>query len=216
MVGDGPLSAIEIDLQLVLLMNRPVLTLLLCASLTLAASRPAPTAPQEQLSPDSLAAEFQTAMRAMAWRAAAHRMHGDGLARFQELIDMLVDTDAEATLGVLFDGMDEAAYRSLSPDGVFIEVMRYMATEMRGLLHALVVRDIEIIGAVPEPPDLAHVVYRSAAQLSGAVPQIRVMTLKREAKDWRVLDTQELDVIREALRGTPRRAREGGSVDRRQ
>jgi hypothetical protein len=69
----------------------------------------------------------------------------------------------------------------------------------------LVDRDVEIIGAVEEPPDLAHAVYRNMDRIGGAVPEIRVMTLKRSGGDWLVLETEELDLIREALRGVGRR-----------
>ncbi len=159
------------------------------------------------LPPDSLAAEFQASLRGLGWRAAAARMHPDALRRFRDLLDMLVEVDSTAVLETLFGGMSLADYRRLTPTQVFVRALGTMRTRTGGLLHAIVVREVEVIGAVTEPPDRAYAVYRSTAQLSGAEPEIRVMTLKRTGAGWGVLDSPELDVIRESLRGLPRRYR---------
>lgn len=161
----------------------------------------------EAIDPDSVAAEFQAALQAMAWRAAALRLHAEGLRRFNDRIDVLVDLDESgSTREAIFGRISEAEYRSLTSRDVFVRAMAALMDEMPGLLHALVVRKVHILGSVIEPPELAHVVYRSEAQLSGAVPEMRVMTLKRGTEGWRVLESQELDVIREALGGFIRRA----------
>lgn len=160
------------------------------------------------LTPDSLGAEFQAAIRGMGWLATARRMHPDALRRFRYLIDVFVETDESgATREFFFDGLAEERYRSMSDDDVFVRVLGVMMEQLPGLLHALVVRDVEIIGSVHETPDLGYVVYRSQARLDGAQPEIRVMSLKRAPDGWRVLASQELDVILESLRGTPRRLR---------
>jgi hypothetical protein len=151
--------------------------------------------------PDSVADSFQRALRTMAWRAAAQRLHPEGLARFRERVDMLVEVNPSALLDDALGGLSAEEYRALSRQEVFVRSMEAMSEQMRGLLHALVVRDVEVIGTVLESQDIAHVVYRSQARLSGAVPETRVMTLKRSPQGWRVLDSPELDVIREALRG---------------
>jgi hypothetical protein len=64
-----------------------------------------------------------------------------------------------------------------------------------------VVRDVDVIGSVSEGSELAHVVYRSTADLSGARPELRVMTMKLDEGVWRVLTSQELDILVEAFRG---------------
>lgn len=137
----------------------------------------------------------------MAWRAAAQRMHPEGLARLRNRVDILVDVDPEALLDGAFGGLSLEEYRALSAEDVFVLTMRALASQMRGLIHALVVRDVEIIGGVEESSTVSHVVYRSLAHLSGAKPEMRVMTLKRWQRGWGVVDTPELDVIGEALRG---------------
>lgn len=167
-----------------------------CAVETASAQRPLPEAP------DSLAAEFQTAIRVAAWSAAARRMHPEALERIQQRIDILVEADTTGkVIAAIFNDMSEADYRELSSADVFVAVMEAMNRHIRGVLYFIVIEDIEILGTVEEPPDLAHVVYRSSAQLSGAVPEVRVMTLKRTDEGWRVLKTPELETIREAARG---------------
>lgn len=160
------------------------------------------------LPPDSVAAEFQAALRGMGWRAAAYRMHPEALRRVRDLVTTLVEVDETgATREFFFGDARTADLRALDPQDHFTRVMGVILDELGGLLHAIVVREVSIIGSVRERADLAHVVYRSQAELSGADPQIRVMTLKRSPDGWRVLESQELEVIREALRGTPRRLR---------
>ncbi|MGD2154141.1 MAG: hypothetical protein PVG79_12795, partial [Gemmatimonadales bacterium] len=163
---------------------------------TASAQRPLPDAP------DSLAAEFQTAIRVAAWEAAARRMHPEALERIRQRIDILVDADTTGkVIAAIFGSMSEAQYHELSAADVFVAVMLAMNRHIRGVLYFIVIEDIEILGTVEEPPETAHVVYRSSAQLSGAVPEVRVMTLKRTDEGWRVLKTQELETIREAARG---------------
>lgn len=169
--------------------------------LTFAWVVPGLSQPPSDATPDSVATEFQSALRAMAWRAAAQRMHPEGLGRFRERVDMLVDVNPETLLTQVFAGMSGEDYRALSEEEVFVRTMHATMSQMRGLLHAVVVRDVDVIGAVLETSDVAHVVYRSQAHLSGATPEMRVMTLKRAPQGWRVVDSPELDVIREALRG---------------
>lgn len=165
-------------------------------------------AQEPELPPDSVAAEFQAALRGMGWKAAAYRMHPDALQRIRDLVSMLVEVDETGeTRDYFFGAADRVDFRRLSSREFFASVMAVTLDELGGLLHAIVVRDVTIIGSVSDGPDLAHVVYSSHAELSGAEPEIRVMTMKRSAEGWRVLESQELEVIREALRGTPRRLR---------
>jgi hypothetical protein len=167
-----------------------------CAAHTAFAQRPIPAAP------DSVAAEFQTAIRVSAWAAAARRMHPEALDRIRQRIDILIEADTTSkVIAAIFGNIGEAEYHALSSADVFVSLMEAIGREMPGLLYFLVIERIDILGTVMEPPDLAHVVYRSSAQLSGAVPEIRVMTLKRTEQGWRVLSSQELETIREAARG---------------
>jgi hypothetical protein len=65
-------------------------------------------------------------------------------------------------------------------------------------------RDDEVLGHVAEGETAAHVVYRTTARLSGAVPETKVMQLARGPAGWRVVWSDELEVLDAALRGVPR------------
>jgi hypothetical protein len=167
-----------------------------CAVETASAQRPIPE------EPDSVAAEFQTAIRVAAWEVAARRMHLEALERIHQRIDILVEADTTGkVIAAIFGDVSETEYRELSSADVFVSVMEAIGRHMFGLLYYLTIEEIEVLGTVQEPPELAHVVYRISAQLSGAVPEVRVMTLKRTEEGWRVLKSPELETIREAARG---------------
>lgn len=182
-------------------------SLLVAIGIALPSLGPREAAAQE-IDSDSLATEFQTAIRAMAWAPAAARMHPEGLDHFKYLITVLIEAEGAGSrvLDLLFPGMTVTAYHAHPPERVFQRVLGFLTERARGLMHALVVREVEVLGSVFEGPELAHVVYRSEAQLSGAVPELRVMTLKRDGGAWRVLTSQELDVVIEAFKGETRRS----------
>jgi hypothetical protein len=168
-----------------------------------------------------VATEFQSALRAVAWRAALTRLHPEALEEFHFRISLLVESDTtRAPAQKLYPDGGLNTFRNTSPEAVFLRVFQVLSEDALGLVHALVVRDVEVIGHVPEGPDLAHVVYRSTADLSGAEPELRLMTMKRDGERWRVRATQELDILFEAFRGISRKrglppgGRPGGGVPR--
>jgi hypothetical protein len=180
---------------------RAVSFIVLALSLTRGAS-----AQSSALGPDSVAAEFQAALRGVGWRAAVSRLHPEALADFHYRMTLLVEMDTtRAPLEKLYPSGGLDTYHATSPEGVFLRVMEVLSEEAPGLVHALVVREVEVIGHVQEGPNLAHVVYRSTADLSGAEPELRLMTMKKDGDRWRVLDSQELDILVEAFRGISRR-----------
>lgn len=158
--------------------------------------------------PDSVAREFQSALRAMAWRAVVQRLHPEALSAFHERVSILVESDTTRDpLEALYPDGGLEAYRARSPRDVFLRAMEVLTQLGPGLVHALVFRDVEILGSVSEPPDLAHVVYRSQEHLSGAVPELRVMTMKEVGESWKVLESPEVEVIFQAFRGVVRQPR---------
>ena len=54
------------------------------------------------------------------------------------------------------------------------------------------------------PKRLAHVVYRTTARISGAVPEVKVMQLSLTDAGWRVSWSDEMEVLDAALRGVGR------------
>lgn len=187
--------------------TRPTSALVLAVVAALAAAARVPPPAQASLapgvpSPDSAAARFQDALRAGSWRTVAGLLHPAARDDFRRWVDIIVAADETGRTGrAIFGEMRPEAVAALPDSVVFVRTLERLMADMPGLLHALVARDIEILGSVLEPPELAHAVYRNSDLLEGAVPEIRVMTLRRSGEDWRVTRSQELALIREALRG---------------
>src|SRR5690606_9148977 len=92
-------------------------------------------------------------------------------------------------------------FAALDAPQVFTRAIRNTIGDMPGLAHAFYDRDDAVLGAVSEGPDTAHVVYRTTARLTGSVPEVKVMQLARTPEGWRVLWSDELEVLDAALRG---------------
>ena len=96
--------------------------------------------------------------------------------------------------------------REIELGSLLIEDGRISAVidDMPGLMHALYDRDDHVIGSVAENGETAHAVYRTTARISGAVPEVKVLQLRSTPDGWRVLWSDELEVIQAALRGVGR------------
>jgi hypothetical protein len=66
---------------------------------------------------------------------------------------------------------------------------------------ACVARDDFVLGHVIEGADSAHSVYRTLARIGGAVAEVKVIQLVRTDSGWRILWSDELEVLDAALRG---------------
>jgi len=154
--------------------------------------------------PERTAELFLRSVRAIRWSAAAQFMHPRTIVRFHDIVTMLSDADSTGDVRHYLTGTDAAGYRTLTPEVVFDRAVGTMIDSLPGLMHAIFDHDDQVIGHVTESPDSAHVVYRTLARISGAVPEVKVMQLERTAGGWRVLWSDELEVLETALRGVPR------------
>lgn len=92
--------------------------------------------------PDSVAAEFQTALRDMAWWRVARLMHPQALQAFRARLDLMLEADEGGrTREAIFGATEAAEYGAVPPEAVFVRVIEVMGAEMPGLIHALVVRE---------------------------------------------------------------------------
>lgn len=170
---------------------------------------PAPTQPPTlatlTATPDSAAALFLRSVRAIRWSAAAQFMHDDTLGRFFDTTRMLAAADTSGETSRYLVGTDSVSLRTLEPSDSFARSIGATIDGMPGLMHALYDRDDEVLGHVPDGGDEAHVVYRTTARISGAVPEVKVMQLRRAGDGgWRVAWSDELEVLDAALRGVGR------------
>jgi len=173
----------------------------------------AQTLAQLTASPDSTAVLFLRSVRAIRWRAAAQFIHPATLERFRDVVGYMVNTDSTGALLKEFTGVStDAQLRALPPAVVFDRAVGRMVDDMPGFMHSLFDHDDHVIGHVMEGADSAHVVYRTIERLQGAQPEVRVIQMARTPEGWRVLWSDELEVLEAALRGIPRTRRPPGST----
>lgn len=167
--------------------------------------------PGDAAAPAVVANDFLRAYRSMAWGAAAERMHPDALADIRLRVMLLTENDRNREALVrLVDGRSVEVLEAMPPGRLFEIVMTALGREAPGLIHALVSREMEVVGAVPEGGDRTHVVYRVIPSLPGDPPRMQVMTLHRLGDRWRVMEADELDVLGTALGAIPRTTGGGG------
>jgi hypothetical protein len=154
--------------------------------------------------PEAAAELYIRSVRAIRWSAAAQFLAPGTLDRFRTTVTMIADADTTGAIRSYLVQTDSVAMGTLSHAEVFDRAIGVVIDDMPGLMHALYDRDDEVIGHVLESPDSAHVVYRTTARLSGALSEVKVMQLERGADGWRVLWSDELDVLDAALRGVGR------------
>ena len=119
---------------------------------------------------------------------------------------MMAAADAEGRVSRYLVGADSTAIREMEAARVFERALEAILDDLPGLVHSVYDRDDEVLGHVSEGADSAHVVYRTTARLQGARPEVKVMQLRRAAagQGWRILWSDELEVLEAALRGAAR------------
>lgn len=154
-------------------------------------------------SPETVADDFNRGFQSMAWAGLVQRIHPRGLADLRLASDILVASDSSGyVLESLLGDLDREGYGALPDDEVVLLMLTGIQAEVPGLLSSLVSRRTETLGAVSEG-ELRHVVYRVQAQVSGSMPETRVMTLERSQGRWKVVDAADLRVLHTAIRGIP-------------
>lgn len=186
----------------------PLVHLLIIAFLTVSAS-PAPgqqASPIQEVtaSPEATADAYLRSVRAIRWGTTAQLVHPETLARFRFTVTVISDADAGGELRAYLAQTDSTGLASLTDAEVFDRAVGAVIDDMPGLMHALYDRTDDVIGAIEEDATTAHAVYRTTARISGAVPEIKVIQLARTPDGWRVLWSDELEVIQAALNGVGR------------
>ena len=170
--------------------------------------RPAGVAAQDiaglTATPDAAAELFIRSVRALRWGAAAQFVDDETLALFRDVVTMITEPEETGALLEYLTGTDPEGYARLEPPEVFDRALTALIADMPGLSNSFFDRDDEFLGHVAESADSAHVVYRTEARISGAVPEVKVMQMRRGPAGWRVLWSDELDVLEAALRGAHR------------
>jgi len=170
----------------------------------------AQTIEQVTATPEEAATLFLRSVRAIRWSAATQFLHEETLDRFQLVVTMIADADTTGDMRSYLTGTDSLGYQQLSAPTVFDRAVGTMVDDLPGLMHSMFDRDDEVLGHVLESDGVAHVVYRTTARISGAVPEVKVMQLAYTPRGWRVSQSDELEVLDVALRGVARGRRPPG------
>jgi hypothetical protein len=176
---------------------------LLLAAVASAVAGPlrAQTLVEPTATPETTADAFLRSVRAIRWDATGLLIHPQTLERIQILVSMIAAADTTGEARRYLTATDSSGFVALSGAEVFERAIGAMIDDMPGLMHALYDRDDEVLGAVGEGADSAHAVYRTLARIGGAVPEVKVMQLARTDAGWRILWSDELEVLDAALRG---------------
>lgn len=164
----------------------------------------AQTLPALTASPDSAAVLFIRSIRSMRWSAAAQFVDQETLGLFHDVVTMITEVEESGELLRYLTDTDTSTFHTLGAPEVFARALTRLTSDMPGLANSLADRDDEILGHVSERSDTSHVVYRTQMRLSGSVPEVNVMQMRRAPDGWRVLWSDELDVLEAALRGVAR------------
>ena len=179
-------------------------TALLTATLLLPLPVGAQTISEVTETPEGAAELFIRSVRAIRWSTAAQFLAPEALDQFRVTVTMMTDADTTGAVREYLVATDSLGLLDLPPGEVFSRSIGALIEDMPGLMHSIYDRDDDVIGHVPEGQDDAHVVYRTTARLSGAVSEIKVMQMRRGPDGWRVLWSDELEVLDAALRGVGR------------
>ncbi len=176
---------------------------ILLAALVPSLARPARAQTLAELTatPESTADVFLRSIRAIRWSTTAQVLHPRTLERFRTLVRMVAEADTTGVVRQFLTATDVSGFSSLGDAQVFSHAIGAMIDDMPGLMHAFYDHDDDVLGHVMEGADTAHVVYRTLARIGGAVPEVKVMQLARIEGGWRVLWSDELEVLDVALRG---------------
>ena len=178
--------------------------MLFLAALAVASSAPAAraqTLSELTSTPESTADAFLRSVRAIRWEVTGRLLHPQTSDRFRTLVSMIAVADTTGEARRYLTGTDSAGFTTLDDAEVFERAIGAMIDDMPGLMHALYDRDDEVLGHVAEGADSTYVVYRTLARIGGAVPEVKVMQLRRVDAGWRILWSDELGVLDAALRG---------------
>lgn len=174
---------------------RPVLALvLLCGALPLSAAELTP-----DMTPQQVAAESFTRMRAGDWPGAAATFDPAALRQFR---GMLGATDSSGKLAPMLQmllGVDDAAALARLDDAAFFAgFLKTMMGRAQGMVS---LGDQQILGAVPEGDRQVHLVTRNTAEAMGIkMTRMEVVSLNRTPQGWRLALSGQMEGMAEVMR----------------
>ena len=176
--------------------------------------------------PEAVARAYLDGVEGVAWTAVADRVHPETAGDFRLYLEIMLfqgvdptelmgrEEEAATASGLpLAEALEAvsgvrsvAAYLEMDDSGVLVEAFRALERESPGMINAWVDRSTEVLGVVPEGDTLRHVVYRLEWRVSGATPDVEILTLASGPDGaWLVRKSRELDSLRPAITALFRR-----------
>ena len=153
--------------------------------------------------PEAVATEFNTAVRAGDFQAAARLMAPEALALARRFVQTLAERDPSGQfLRQVTGAQSMDALAKLSDAEVFADFLRTQTAAQPGLTGAMKGATMRTLGHVNEGPDIAHVVYRTTMTINGStLSKVDVLTVRRSGGRWRALLPSELEGSIRAMLG---------------
>jgi hypothetical protein len=154
-----------------------------------------------QATPQAAADRYITEMKSGDWRRTAAMMHPAALAELKSLFAMVAAADsAGGMLYPLFRVSSATEFDALSSSEVFARLMASVTSGNPGLGRAMREMRAEIVGAVPEGQDTAHVVYRMHTTVDGfETSKLDVLSFARAGDRWLALLTGDVQALAQTL-----------------
>lgn len=186
--------------------------LLACLPVFVAAAPPPPGA-----TPEQVAAEAYTRMKAGDWEGAAETFDPKALASFRAMMQPILDamlapkasgegakTEAAGDMSALFLAMMFSPATSLEEIKALSD-QQFLGRVMKNMtgMGGLELQSQEILGSVAEGADTVHLVARTKASAGGtSLTEMEVISLGRTPAGWRLTMSGELSGLADALNGT--------------
>lgn len=174
---------------------RPLLALaLLCGAIPLPAAELKP-----DMTPQQVAAESFTRMRAGDWPGAAATFDPAALRQFRGMLGATDDAGKLAPMLQMLLGVDDAAALARLDDTAFFAgFLKTMMGRTQGMVS---LGDQQILGAVPEGDRQVHLVTRNTAEAMGIrMTRMEVVSLNRTPQGWRLALSGQMEGMAEVMR----------------
>ncbi len=180
-------------------------SLLLLSPVVLCAQAPATSSPEE------VTRQLIERTRAGDWPGYVRLMHPDALVEFKRMLGEIVVADPSGEVGKQFFGTaDAASYVALEPAVLFERFMTNLSEKIPPFAEALKSVTGTVVGSVPDGPDVAHVVFRSAATTEGiAISRVGTASVKRHNGEWRALLNGSIEGIAARIQQLAAQAKAG-------
>ena len=156
--------------------------------------------------PEEIAKGYMEAVKSGDMEQVATYMHPAALEKFKGILvqvaEVVATADADAdpkkntAIKVLFGDEKPQAAKDAAPKELFVRFMGNITKAIPLMRQMLANSTYDFIGHVDEGANQTHVIYRATLTTGGAtVTKMEVLTLKRDAEEWKVMLTGDIESL---------------------